>query len=358
MNLNFVFKSPDHLRYENGKHVSGPHGGAGRAVKVEPNVSGCEGYNINGGDGYIITVYNLDGNHPVWNNNVQVAPKPMKIISQSSEKVVMRGYQVQAMSPFGWVDFNGADYGLSIFLKDGQIDKCVLHMHDRSVDIEYLKGEVIFSANEPEIVSLARKANAQYQSENVTDGRQLLIQIYRSVKADPGQLRNVKDFSALGTSFLMMLDQNISDDIDTLQMMASLSYLCISKAIETDNTNLNLFKDRLLMLQVGHEPFTYTVMHALNIDASPFSIMGSMATFSARDAIYKMEIADLETHPTLFRQVQFFKERKDDFDEKIGRQFFMPEKTLENVIKSGVENHKKLLSYLENRVINEEDVDF
>ena len=36
----------------------------------------------------------------------------------------------------------------------------------------------------------------------------------------------------------------------------------------------------------------------------------------------------------------------------------MPEKTLDNVIKSGVENHKKLLEYLENRVMQEEDIDF
>ena len=72
MNLNFVFKSSDHLRYENGRHVSGPHGGAGRAVKVEPNVNGCEGYDIESGDGYIVTVFNLDGNHPLWQNNGQV----------------------------------------------------------------------------------------------------------------------------------------------------------------------------------------------------------------------------------------------------------------------------------------------
>lgn len=38
MLLNFIFKSSDHLRYENGEHVSGPHGGARRAVKVEPNI--------------------------------------------------------------------------------------------------------------------------------------------------------------------------------------------------------------------------------------------------------------------------------------------------------------------------------
>ena len=43
MNLNFVLKSYNHLRYENGRDVSGPHphGDAGRAVKVEPNLTGC-----------------------------------------------------------------------------------------------------------------------------------------------------------------------------------------------------------------------------------------------------------------------------------------------------------------------------
>jgi hypothetical protein len=358
MNLDFVLKSPDHLRYENGKHVSGPHGGAGRAVKVEPNVNGCEGYDIESGDGYIVTVFNLDGNHPLWQNNVQMTPKPMRIISQSSDKIILRGYPTRAMSPFGWVDFNGSDYGLTINFKNGQLENCILHMHDRNVDIEYQKGEFSRVSAEPEIVSLAKRANAQYQQERVTDGRQLLIQIYRSVKSDPRQLQNVTDFSSLGTSFLMMLDQNLSDDIDTLQMMASISYLSISKAIEKDSTNLNLYKDRLLMLRMGHDPFKYTVMSALKLGGDFFSMSMGMSDLEARDAIYKMEIADLELHPQLYRQVSFFKERKDEFDKMISRQFFMPEKTLDNVIKSGVENHKKLLDYLVNRVMNEEDVDF
>ena len=139
MELNFVFKSSDHLRYENGSHVAGPHGGANRVVKVEPNINGCSGYNLQGGDGYIVTIYNLDGAHPVWQNNVQMSPKPMKIVSQSEEKIVLRGYPIQAMSPFGWIDFNGQDYGLTIYIKNGEVDKCVLHMHNRKVDIEYLK---------------------------------------------------------------------------------------------------------------------------------------------------------------------------------------------------------------------------
>ena len=124
MKLDFVFKSSDHLRYENGRHVSGPHGGAGRAVKVEPNISG--------GEGVTVTMYNLDGNHPVWQNNVQMAPKQMKVIEQTNDKIVLRGYGHDAMGA------SFADYGLTIKLKNGELENCILHMHDRGVDIEYL----------------------------------------------------------------------------------------------------------------------------------------------------------------------------------------------------------------------------
>ncbi len=125
MKLDFVFKSSDHLRYENGIHVSGPHGGAGRAVKVEPNITGNEGYTV--------TLFNLDGNHPLWRNNVQMAPKRMKIIGQNDSKIILKGYGFDAMGG------SFEDYGLTIHFEDGQVDKCILHMHDRNVDVVYLK---------------------------------------------------------------------------------------------------------------------------------------------------------------------------------------------------------------------------
>jgi tetratricopeptide (TPR) repeat protein len=120
MNLNFSFKSSDHLRYENGRHVSGPHGGAPREVKVEPNISGSEGYTV--------TMFNTDGQLVV-----QMAPKQMKIIQQSVEKIILRGYGHDMMGS------SYADYGLTIHYNDGQVSKCILHMHDRNVDIEYLQ---------------------------------------------------------------------------------------------------------------------------------------------------------------------------------------------------------------------------
>lgn len=127
MNLNFIFKSYDHLRYENGIHVSGPHGGANRAVKVEPNISG--------GEGYTVTLYNLDGNHPVWQNNIQMAPKQMKLIQQTTDKITLRGFGHDMMGE------SFADYGLTIYTINGFIEKCTLHMYDRNIDIDYLKSE-------------------------------------------------------------------------------------------------------------------------------------------------------------------------------------------------------------------------
>lgn len=120
IDLDFVFRSSDHLRYENGRHVSGPHGGAPRAVKVEANISGNEGYTV--------TIFNTDGRQAI----VQMAPKQMKLLEADHEKIVLKGY---GQDTYG---ASFSDYGLTIHHDNGNIEKCILHMYDRGVDIEYL----------------------------------------------------------------------------------------------------------------------------------------------------------------------------------------------------------------------------
>lgn len=122
---NFIFESSDHLRYENKIHVSGPHGGAKRIIKVEKNISGLSGYTV--------TLFNGDGDHPIWQNNVQMAPKAMKVIEATNEKIVLRGFGHDIMGS------SFSDYGMTIILSNNIVEKCFLHMHDRNVDIEYLK---------------------------------------------------------------------------------------------------------------------------------------------------------------------------------------------------------------------------
>ena len=119
--LEFVFHSSDHIRYENGIRVSGPHGGAPRAIKVEPNITG--------GDGFTVTLFNTDGEQAT----VQMAPKQMKIQSANNEKIELVGYGTDQMGT------SFSNYGLSIYHNQGKLTKCVLHMYDRNVDIEYLE---------------------------------------------------------------------------------------------------------------------------------------------------------------------------------------------------------------------------
>lgn len=66
---NVKFTSADHIRYENGLHVSGPHiNGARRGIEIIKNEKGR---------GYLVAMHNLDGDHPVWGNNIQMASKQM-----------------------------------------------------------------------------------------------------------------------------------------------------------------------------------------------------------------------------------------------------------------------------------------
>ena len=65
-------------------------------------------------------------------------PKPMDIVSESDNIVKLRGYAAQARTPFGWQTEDLSDTGLSVHFANGKIVKCVFHMFNKNVDIEYL----------------------------------------------------------------------------------------------------------------------------------------------------------------------------------------------------------------------------
>jgi hypothetical protein len=123
---NVYFVSDSHQRYENGVAVRGLQQGCKRAVKIENNISGNEGYSV--------TIYTLDGARPFGGNNVIMRTKPMKVIQRSEEKIILRGfgYDKMAFAMGAGNDASFANYGLSIYLKYDEIDKCTLHMHDRN----------------------------------------------------------------------------------------------------------------------------------------------------------------------------------------------------------------------------------
>lgn len=128
------FDSSDHIRFQNGQNVSGHNYGCNRRLVIEKN--------IQGGEGYTVSMYNMDGMHPLWQNNVQMAPKRMKIVNVDGNIVELRGYgydeNALAMgAPLEVASFE--NYGVVLMIEDGEIVRAQLNMFDRNVSIVYLQ---------------------------------------------------------------------------------------------------------------------------------------------------------------------------------------------------------------------------
>lgn len=120
-----TFDSSDHIRFENNKPVTGHNYNCHRQFKIEKD--------IEGGEGYTVTLFNLDGNHPVWHDNVQMAPKRMRIEGVEGNIVEMRGYGVDSLGNAF------SDYGISIKIVDKTIEVIQLNLFDRCTSIVYLQ---------------------------------------------------------------------------------------------------------------------------------------------------------------------------------------------------------------------------
>lgn len=129
-----IFDSSDHIRFQNGKDVSGHNYGCNRRFVIEKN--------IQEGEGYTVTVYNLDGLHPIWKNNIQMAPKRMRIVSSNENIVELRGYgydenALALGAPLADASFES--YGIVLLIENAEIRRIQLNMYDRNISIVYLK---------------------------------------------------------------------------------------------------------------------------------------------------------------------------------------------------------------------------
>ena len=133
-NGKIVFDSSDHVRFQNGQDVSGHNYNCHRRITIEKN--------IEGGEGYTVTMYNMDGVHPFWQNNIQMSPNRMKIVNKHENIIEFRGYGYDENAlafgaPMEAASF--ANYGVVIKIENNHIVLAQLNMFDRHVSIVYFK---------------------------------------------------------------------------------------------------------------------------------------------------------------------------------------------------------------------------
>ena len=129
-----VFDSSDHIRFQNGQNVSGHNYGCNRRLVIEKNIHGSEGYTV--------SMYNMDGIHPFWKDNVQMAPKRMRIVNVENNIVELRGfgYDENALAmgaPLEVASFE--NYGIVLLIENGEIVRAQLNLFDRHISIVYLQ---------------------------------------------------------------------------------------------------------------------------------------------------------------------------------------------------------------------------
>lgn len=125
-----IYESSDHIRFQNGENVSGHNYGCIRRLVIEKSIDAKEGYTI--------SMYNMDGQSP----QLQMTPKPMKIVNVNGTIVEFRGfgYDENALAmniPLEEAAFE--NYGLIITIEDDKVIHAQLNLYDRDVNIVYLK---------------------------------------------------------------------------------------------------------------------------------------------------------------------------------------------------------------------------
>lgn len=259
---------------------------------------------------------------------------------------------------------NNEPFCCSLFLTNKEISKVTFSFSNPEKLIEFYSdttdGIALETPNPSvEIDTLSEQIVSDIKAGNPNSARPKMARLYSQIKATPSLLSQTRNPSILGKAFLLMLTIRISSDDDVIETIACIAYLLISKAILRD-PNPNNYLDRLLVIEASRDQFNYSIQSALDVNEggtiSFFSPEGQMGGTRARDAIYKMEIADLYSNPVLFQQVDIFKRKKDEFDGMIAANFFY-NKTLPVLMKEGTENHEKAYKYFYDKILVNQDID-
>ncbi len=192
----------------------------------------------------------------------------------------------------------------------------------------------------------------------------VFVQAYNEMKWNVETLKDVTHYEEVGTAFFCLLAFKQIDDIDIQQRVASISYLFLSKAIsqagwigellvETET----IYRYRILLIENFGKALSYTAMEALNLLGG---VLGAgMAHAEASDALGAMQYHDLRHCPTWIARDSYLYNMKDSFERTMsGENPFGIKKSPNEQYELGQKYHVKMLEYLENKVLIDEDIYF
>lgn len=344
----FVFKSNQHQRYENGLPTNGLQNCI-RTVSLELNTNGCPGYKLNPGDGYIVKIFNDDLGKP------QMADKPMRLYRKSDTSVEFRGYEVLAMTPFGYDKIDQSDYSFIVYYENGIVSKCVLHMLDRNIFLEYRKisteeiSKPQASSDVCEAEQYALLAREAAKKGDTSLAHRTAIKALESFISNPGQSSMIKDTQSFALALGKMMEGDNFSDNDTISKAVAISYYYLTKAIkECSNKDPYLFVYRFSISYEYNKAFYHLFAHSegRQYSFSPFDFMSQSATMAYEHHLKGMQMCDMFTEPRIGQ----LDNALNNIFHQIVSEFSNVDPT--DVKRIGNKYHDQLYSYMKTKIEN------
>lgn len=349
----FVFKSDQHQRYENGNPVLGLQN-CGRTVYLEKNTTGCKGYQITPGDGYIVRIINEDTGKP------QMAAKPMRVSNVTGNTVELKGYTVPAQTPFGWQEIDLSDYGITVFYENDAVCKCIFHMYDRNVDLEYRQTKSDLSVKP---TSTGAKTKAEVMADcavlyadqnNKTEAHKVGLKVLNEIISNPNQLQSVATFDNIGLALGKMMEGDYFQDADEIIRAVAITYWSLTKAIKNRQyPDPRLYMYRFSLVWEYNKAMYKILAHSQGKQYSnnPYDIFSQSALMAYDHQCEAMQMSDMFTEPKIG---QLDANLKRIFNESASK---YKDLTAEQVLPVGNKYHNLVFEYIDTK-IKDNNLDF
>lgn len=183
--------------------------------------------------------------------------------------------------------------------------------------------------------------------------------LYMEIKFNPASLKTIDSPREVAMALNILLSYGIIDDIDVRQRISSISYFLTSMALRKTPWDKDLYKDRVHNIILNKEAFGYTVSEVIEDTDDFMSFHMGLSVFHKRDAIIKMEMYDFSRGGTSL--IQLDKVFSDEFMknmEMIRKGTLGNNADIDRIISEGGKLHEKIYSFLEEKLIENEDIDF
>lgn len=276
----------------------------------------------------------------------------MRIVSKTVDKVELRGFPVEAQTPFGWQEVDYRDYGFTVYYSNGKVSKCVLHMFDRNIDLEYRVSGVPISDNRNEIKQssdldrLAIAANADASRGSKHEAQLKALKIFNTLSALPSKINAVSKVEEIALALGRLMEGEFFTENEDVIRAVGITYYFLSKAIKDGGRDPYLFVYRFSTTWEYNKAFYRLFAHSEGeeLSMSPFDIMGQSAIMAYDHHLQGMQMADALQEPKL---VSLDLALGNIFRQTYSRYSMTPKSQIVNL---GNKYHDQIYGYIETKI--------